>query len=82
MPARISLQVNLTEVMDLRDALISSNGGLYQPINLLKNLRSFNKDKEVNQGLLTILTDAPEVVSWGAAQNQGGAFREGCALFP
>lgn len=69
-------------MMDLRDALISSNGGLYQPINLLKNLRSFNKDKEVNQGLLTILTDAPEVVSWGAAQNQGGAFREGCALFP
>ena len=53
-PPRV--QVDIRELVALRDAIIVSGKDMHRPINLIKRFKSINKDEEVNRSLMTLLS--------------------------
>ena len=50
-------QTNLKEVIELRDAIVSSASDLHRPINLMIRIRSLNRSEDVNRSLMALLSD-------------------------
>ena len=63
-------QVNIKEVVELRDAIVQSGGDLRAPTNLTRKMKAVTRDKEVSQSLFQMLS-MRAVVS-GAQQNGVG----------
>ena len=53
--------MDLHEVMELRDSIVSSGMNMHQPINLLKRLKLMNRNESVYKSLMMMLS--PEVRS-------------------
>ena len=50
------LQADLHEVLDLRDAIISSGMNMYQPTDLLKRVKALGGNDSVNKALMMLLS--------------------------
>lgn len=49
-------QVNMREIIELRDAIQAAGSDLHQPQHLMEKMRIMNHDDEVNKSLLMMLT--------------------------
>ena len=54
-------QTNMRDVIELRDAVISSGSGMYQPMNLVKRMQGFDRNEDVNRALLMMLSEHASV---------------------
>ena len=48
-------QVDIKDVIALRDAIVASGKDIHRPMNLLNKMKCINRDREVNQSLMTLL---------------------------
>ena len=50
-----SIQVDVKDVIALRDAIVASGKDIHRPMNLVNKMKRINRDQEVNRSLMTLL---------------------------
>lgn len=48
-------QVNVKDIIALRDAIVAAGKDIHRPMNLVDKMKCINRDREVNRSLMTLL---------------------------